>query len=127
MAKITVKGNITSEPGLKFTPNAKPYLKFGVADNHSKKDAQGAWQDDGVTFYNVTSFDRNVEALIDQIKVGTTVLVSGDLRKSDYEKDGVARTSLEIIADSITLVVRSAKIAKENVSQDPWANSEAPF
>jgi single-strand DNA-binding protein len=124
MARISVVGNVTKEPELKFSQGGKPYLRFSVADNHRKK-VGDKYEDDGATFYRVTSFAFNVETLIEHLTVGAVIKIKGNIRLEEYEKEGVKRASLEVVADSdiggITLVVKPAKKVE-------FANlDEAPF
>ena len=53
MSAVTVVGNVNNVE-LKFTPNGKAVLEFSVAENHSKKDQQGNWQEDGTTWRDVS-------------------------------------------------------------------------
>lgn len=111
MSHITVVGNLTKDPEISFTKtDGKPFIRFGIAENHRKKDGN-EWKDDGVTFYNVTSFAANVESLVDAIKIGSTVKIEGTLRSRAWGDSG-EKVSLDVLADNldgVTLIVRAAR------------------
>lgn len=103
MADITVQGNTTAAPELRFTPNGGAVLNFNLAENHRKK-VGDQWQDDGATFYRVAVWGKQAEALADSLSKGSRVLVSGRFRGSEFQgKEGVVKT-YEITANHVGLV-----------------------
>ena len=106
MSDTTVVGNI-GEPNLKFTPSGKPVLEFSLAENHSKKNAQGGWDDDGTTWRRVSIWDKKAEALAEVLSKGDRVIVTGQERMREYQaKDGTQGKSLEINARDIGVIPR---------------------
>lgn len=142
MSDITVAGNI-GEPSLKFTPSGKPVLEFSLAENHSKKNQQGGWDEDGTTWRRVSIWDKKAEALSEVLKKGDRVLVTGQERLREYEaKDGTQGKSLEITARDIGIIPRQQQNGggQQNTwggaqqgqpAADTWGNgpaaSEPPF
>lgn len=143
MADTTVIGNI-NEPELKFTPNGKPVLNFSLAENHSKKDQQGQWQDDGTTWRKVAVWDKKAEVLAEALRKGDRVIVTGAERIREFElRDGGKGQSLELNAREVGIVPRAPKQEQagfqQNQSQgqtwgqehqsqgqqEPWAGSNA--
>jgi len=95
---VTVSGNITREPELRFTPSGKPVANFGIAVNKRRKDGD-RWVDDGADFYNVTAWGDLGQHASESFDKGTRVLVTGRLEQRAYEtSSGEKRTSIEITA-----------------------------
>lgn len=120
MSDITVAGNI-GEPQMKFTPNGKAVLEFSLAENHSKKNAQGGWDEDGTTWRRVSIWEKKAEALAEVLKKGDRVLVTGQERLREYEaKDGTQGKSLEITAREVGVIPRAQQNGQQRQAQDTW-------
>jgi single-strand DNA-binding protein len=118
MSDITTVGNV-GEPTLKFTPQGKPVLEFSLAENHSKKNAQGGWDEDGTTWRRVTIWDKKAETLAEVLKKGDREYTA---------KDGTQGKSLEINARDIGIIPRAAQNGTQQASGGGWGNSDsAPF
>lgn len=123
MSDITVSGNI-GEPSLKFTNSGKPVLEFSLAENHSKKNQQGGWDDDGTTWRRVSIWDKKAEALAEVLKKGDRVLVQGQERLREYEaKDGTQGKSLEITAREIGIIPR---VQSNQQQGGGWGGQQQP-
>jgi single-strand DNA-binding protein len=123
MSDVTVIGNV-GEPNLKFTPSGKPVLEFSLAENHSTKNQQGGWDEDGTTWRRVTLWDKKGEALGNVLKKGDRVIVTGSERIREWEsKDGGKGQSLELNAREIGIIVRVPKDGgnSQGAQSDPWA------
>jgi len=127
MSDITTVGNV-GEPALKFTPQGKPVLEFSLAENHSKKNAQGGWDEDGTTWRRVTIWDKKAETLAEVLKKGDRVIVTGSERLREYTaKDGTQGKSLEINARDIGIIPRAAQTGTQQAAGG-WGNdNSAPF
>lgn len=118
---ISVKGNLGSDPELKFSKSGNAYCNFSLAYTPRVQE-NGEWKDGETTWFRVTLFGSKAEAIADnaEIKKGATVLVVGDMKQSTYtDKEGKERTSMEITATDIGLVPRLQKTQKKE--NDPWA------
>jgi single-strand DNA-binding protein len=128
MSDITTVGNV-GEPALKFTPQGKPVLEFSLAENHSKKNAQGGWDEDGTTWRRVTIWDKKAETLAEVLKKGDRVIVTGSERLREYTaKDGTQGKSLEINARDIGIIPRAAQNGTQQppaAAQGGWGNAPA--
>lgn len=127
MSDITTVGNV-GEPSLKFTPNGKPVLEFSLAENHSKKNAQGGWDEDGTTWRRVTLWDKKAEALAEVLKKGDRVIVTGSERLREFQaKDGTTGKSLEVNARDIGIIPRAAQNGTQPAAQAQggWGNAPA--
>jgi len=124
MSDTTVVGNI-GEPTLKFTPNGKAVLEFSLAENHSKKNQQGGWEDDGTTWRRVSIWDKKAEALAEVLKKGDRVLVTGQERLREWEgKDGAAGKTLELNARDVGVIPRAQPNNGGGQSQGGWGNQQ---
>jgi single-strand DNA-binding protein len=129
MSDITTVGNV-GEPTLKFTPQGKPVLEFSLAENHSKKNASGGWDEDGTTWRRVTIWDKKAETLAEVLKKGDRVIVTGSERLREYTaKDGTQGKSLEVNARDIGIIPRNPQNGTQPASQQwggnqPAANSQ---
>lgn len=105
MSAVTVVGNVNNVE-LKFTPQGKAVLEFSVAENHSKKDQQGNWQEDGTTWRDVSIWEKKAEALGPVLKNGDRVVVVGEERIREWEsKDGTKKgKGLEMVARWVGIV-----------------------
>ncbi len=139
MSDATVVGNI-GEPALKFTPSGKAVLEFSLAENHSKKNQQGGWDEDGTTWRRVSIWDKKAEALAEVLKKGDRVIVTGQERMREWEgKDGTAGKTLEINARDIGIIPRQQQGQQssqqgnwgggQQAASDPWngADNSPPF
>lgn len=112
---ITVLGNLTRDPELRFTPNGNAVASFGIAVNRRTQDRQsGEWVDD-VDFFNVVTWMRLAENCAESLSKGDRVLISGRLTQDSWDdKDGQKRSSVKIIANVVapSLEFASAKLEK---------------
>lgn len=120
MSDTTVVGNI-GEPAMKFTNSGKAVLEFSLAENHSKKNQQGGWDEDGTTWRRVSIWDKKAEALAEVLKKGDRVIVTGSERMREYEaKDGTQGKSLEINARDVGIIPRAQQNGQQRPEQDTW-------
>ena len=112
---ITILGNITRDPELRFTPNGIAVVGFGLAVNRSILDKKsGEWQDE-VDFFNVTAWFKLAENCAESLTKGDRVLVSGRLSQDRWEdKEGQKRSVVKITASIIapSLEFASCKLEK---------------
>jgi single-strand DNA-binding protein len=107
---ISVKGNLGSDPDLKFSKNNTAYCNFSLAYT-PRKQVNGEWQDGETMWFKVVAFGTKAEAIADTFRKGDTVLVTGELAQSTFtdKADGKERVSLEIIAKEVGLVPKLGK------------------
>jgi single-strand DNA-binding protein len=97
---ITLVGNVTREPELKFTQGGKGIASFGIAVNR-RYQTNGEWQEK-VSFFNVVAWDKLGENAAASIVKGTRVIVTGRLEQREYEtQQGEKRNVVEVVADEI--------------------------
>lgn len=110
MARIEVTGNLVADPEIRFTTSGKAVASFTIAENHSKKNQAGEWEDDGATFYRTTVWDAFAENVAERLHKGEKVTVIGTIRNKPFEnKDGEKRDSWEVTATEVGLTVPKFK------------------
>lgn len=93
--KVTLLGNLTSDPELRHTGGGTAVCNFGMATNESFKDADGAWQE-RPAFHNLVAWGRAAEVICEYLKKGSGLYVEGSLQYGSYEKDGATVRTTEI-------------------------------
>lgn len=127
---ITVIGNITRDPELRFTPSGQANCRFGVAVNRRWQDrSSGEWQE-AVSFFDVVCWRELAENAAESLPKGSRVVVTGRLEQRSYEtQNGEKRSVVEIIADELgpSLRYATAEIKKnERKSGGDFASSREP-
>ena len=119
---VTIVGNLTRDPELRFTAGGKGIANFGVAVNR-RWQQNGEWQEK-VSFFNVTAWDSLGENIAASLTKGTRVIVTGRLEQREYEtKEGEKRNVVEIVADEIGPSLRWARAEVERIACDSGGNS----
>ena len=119
---VTIVGNITRDPELRFTAGGKGIASFGLAVNR-RWQQNGEWQEK-VSFFNVTACDTLGENIAASLTKGTRVIVTGRLEQREYEtKEGEKRNVVEIVADEIGPSLRWARAEVERIARDGGGNS----
>ena len=112
---VSILGNLTRDPELRFTPNGTPVAGFGIAVNRRYQDKQsGEWVEDA-SFFNITAWFKLAENCAESLSKGDRVLVTGRLSQRSWEdKNGQKRSVVEIIANVVapSLEFASCKIDK---------------
>jgi len=113
---ITVIGNLTDDPELRFTPSGAAVAKFRVASTPRFLDkASGEWKDGEPLFLSCTVWRQVAENVAESLQRGARVIISGRLRQRSYEtKEGEKRTVIELDVDEIgpSLRYATAKVQK---------------
>lgn len=130
---ITVTGNLTDDPQLRYTPTGVPTAQFTVASNERYRGDDGKWQDGPTSFVRCNAWRELAEHTAESVSKGDRVIVTGTLRQRDYEaKDGTKRTVWEVAVSELgtslkyaTVKVSRARRDGAPVPEDPWASSSA--
>lgn len=106
---VTIVGNLTRDPELRFTPSGQATASFGVAVNRRWQDrSTQEWQEQ-VSFFDVVTWRELAENCAQSLSKGTRVIVSGRLDQRSWEtQDGDKRTKIEITADEVAPSLRWA-------------------
>jgi single-strand DNA-binding protein len=139
---ITIIGNLTDDPELRYTPNGAAVANFTVASTPRFLDkATNEWKDGDALFLRCSIWRQAAENVAESLTRGARVIVSGRLKQRSYEtKEGEKRTVYEVECDEIgpSLKYATAKVNKTTRSgagggggfggapaDDPWG-SPAP-
>ncbi len=99
MNKVFLSGNLTRDPEVKRTVNGKAYTRLGIAVQRRFKNSNTGQYD--VDFFTLVAWEKTAEFCGRYLRKGSRVLVEGNLRTDNYEKDGVKRYNTEIWVDNI--------------------------
>ncbi len=107
---ITVIGNLTNDPELRFTPNGAAVASFTVASTPRTFDRQSnEWKDGDTLFLRCTVWRQAAENVAESLHKGTRVIVQGRLKQRSFEtREGEKRTVVELEADEVGASLRSA-------------------
>lgn len=101
-AQITVVGNLTRDPELRFAASGMQIATLGLAVNYRRQNKQTGEWDEETSFMNVVCFGQLAENAAESLTKGARVLATGRLQVRNYDrKDGGQGTAVEIVADEI--------------------------
>jgi single-strand DNA-binding protein len=113
---LTVVGNLTDDPELRFTPSGAAVANFTVASTPRFLDKQtNEWKDGDALFLRCSVWRQAAENVAESLQRGARVIVTGRLRQRSYEtKEGEKRTVYEVEVDEIgpSLRYATAKVNK---------------
>lgn len=134
---ITISGNLTRDPEVKFLPSGTAVTNLRVAASDRKRDDNGDWTDGEPCYLDVTVWRETGENVAESLTKGDGVLISGRLRMRSYtNKSGAEVTVYEVEADDIapSLKRATASVSKRSGSgssatpaANPWADDVPPF
>ncbi len=106
---VTITGNATREPELRFTPSGQAVANFGVAVNRRWQNRQTQEWEEAVSFIDVTAWAQLAENIAETVAKGTRVTVTGRLDQRSWEtQDGDKRSKVEVVADDVAISLRWA-------------------
>jgi single-strand DNA-binding protein len=107
---VTVVGNLTSDPELRYTQNGLAVANFTIASTPKVLDRQSKeWKDGDALFLRASCWREFAEHVAGSLTKGNRVIVSGRLKQRSYEtKEGEKRTSFELEVDEIGPSLRYA-------------------
>ena len=136
---ITVVGNLTADPELRFTQSGAAVCSFTVASTPRSFDRQsGEWKDGDPLFLRCNVWRQVAENVTESLTRGSRVIVSGRLRQRSFEtKDGEKRTVVELDVDEVGPSLRYATATVNRASRsggqqpaqtgqqqdDPWGSA----
>ncbi|SJN20250.1 Single-stranded DNA-binding protein [Microbacterium esteraromaticum] len=138
---ITVVGNLTADPELRYTQNGLPVANFTIASTPRTFDRQAnEWKDGEALFLRASVWREFAEHVAGSLTKGMRVVAQGRLRQRSYQdREGNQRTSIELEVDEIgpslryatAQVTRAASTGggqsrpqqqqQQQVSEEPWS------
>lgn len=128
---ITLIGNLTGDPELRFTPAGAAVANFRIASTPRTFDRNSnEWKDGETLFLPCNVWREQAENLTESLTKGSRVIVSGRLKPRTYEtKEGESRTVIELEVDEMgpSLKNATAKVIKSNKGNGGgFANQQQP-
>lgn len=104
---VTITGNVTRDPEIRYTASGAGVASFGVAVNRRWKKGD-EWQEE-TSFLDVSCWREQAENVIESVTKGTRVVVTGRLEQRSWDTDkGEKRSKVEIVADEVGVSLRNA-------------------
>ena len=101
-SNVTIVGNLTRDPELRYTPNGAAVAAFGVAVNRRWQSRDNQQWEESTSFFNVTCWRDLAQNVSESLEKGARVMVSGRLEQRSWEtQDGEKRSVVEIVADEV--------------------------
>jgi single-strand DNA-binding protein len=142
---ITLVGNLTRDPELRFTTGGRGVASFGIAVGR-RYQVNGEWQEQ-TSYFNITAWGQLGENAAATLAKGSRVIVTGRLEQREYTtREGDKRTAIEVVADELGPSLRWATAQVERQSgggggggasrggnagggqaPDPYMGDEEPF
>jgi single-strand DNA-binding protein len=135
---ITVIGNLTGDPELRFTPSGAAVANFTIASTPRNFDKQtNEWKDGDTLFLNCSIWRQAAENVAESLQKGMRVVAQGRLKQRSYEtREGEKRTVVELEVEEVgpSLKYSTAKVTRvtrgggggfSGGGDDPWANQPA--
>ena len=128
--QITVVGNLTADPELRFTPSGAAVANFTVASTPRTFDrASGEWKDGDAMFLNCSIWRQAAENVAETLTKGMRVIVQGRLRSRSYDdREGNRRTVFEVEVEEVgpSLRYATAKVNRTTSGGGGNWNSNQP-
>jgi single-strand DNA-binding protein len=122
---VTLTGNITREPELRYTPSGAAVVKFGLAVNRYYKDRSGNTVEN-TDFIDVTAWRELGENVAESLKTGTRVVVTGRFQQDRWENDGgEKRSKLFVVAEEVAASLRFATVDVTKTTRSSSGSSES--
>jgi single-strand DNA-binding protein len=120
---VTVTGNLTADPELRFTPNGAAVANFRIAVTTRVRDGN-TWRDGETSFFRVNAWRQLAQHVTDSLSKGDRAVVIGRLKSRSWETaEGEQRSVIEIEADEIAPSLKWAIAKPERAARN--GNGEA--
>lgn len=124
---VTVLGNLTRDPDLRYTPNGTPVASFAIAVNKRIQNKNSGEWINSADFFNIVTWFKLAENCAESLGKGDRVLVTGRLSQESWnDKDGQKRSAYRIIANIVapSLEFATCKIDKNARVEMPVSQRE---
>ena len=123
---VTIVGNVTDDPELRFTPSGQAVANFTVAVNKRFKNNAGDWEDRLDGFFRCSCWRDMAENVAESLKKGTRVVVTGRLQQRSWDdQEGNKRSAFEIQVDEVGPSLRWATAAVEKSKRTTGTSAPA--
>lgn len=123
---VTIYGNITQEPELRFTPSGQAVVSFTVAVNRRWQNKSTLEWEEAVSYFRCEAWRELAEHVSESIAKGTRVIVTGRLEERKWDTpEGDKRSRIEIVVDDVGPSLRWATAVVSRVERTA-NNDSAP-
>jgi single-strand DNA-binding protein len=123
---ITLVGNITRDPELRFLNSGQATTSFGLAVNRRWQNRQTQEWEEQTSFFDVVCWREMAENVAESLTRGSRVVVTGRLEQRTWEtQDGDKRSKIEVVADEVAPSLRwaTATVARNERGAQGGGNS----
>jgi single-strand DNA-binding protein len=108
---VTLVGNLTREPELRFAASGTAWASCGLAVNHRRRRDDGTWEELPPHFFDLVCFGEVAENLADSLSKGDRVIACGRLEEDKWaDRTGAERTTQRLVADELGASLRFAAV-----------------
>jgi single-strand DNA-binding protein len=124
---VTISGNLTRDPELRFGTTGKAFTKFSIAWNQSKRAGDG-WENIA-HFFDITCFDKIAEHVAESCSKGTRVTINGEIRQDRWtdKESGDNRSKVVLVANEVAVSLRWDPIngkTSASANEDPFTATQ---
>jgi single-strand DNA-binding protein len=124
---VTITGNLTDDPELRYTPNGTEVANFRLAVTARVKDGD-SWRDGDTSFFRVNVWRQLAEHVTESLSKGDRAVVIGRLKSRSWETpEGDKRSGVEIEADEVAPSLRWAVAKPQRAARNGEAKSSGDF
>ncbi len=99
---VTLVGNVTRDPELRYTASGQAMAKFGLAVNRRWQNRQTQAWEEATSFFDVVAWREMAENVGESLQKGSRIVVTGRLEQRSWEsQEGDKRSVVEVVADEI--------------------------
>jgi len=122
MNKVILMGRLTRDPEVRYGNDNKPVARYSIAIDRKYKDQNGNYPTD---FFNLVSFGNTATFVEKYLHKGTKVVIEGELRNNNYEKDGKTVYQDQIVALSVEFAESKKAQGEAAPAPAPATNADA--
>jgi single-strand DNA-binding protein len=124
---VTITGNLTDDPELKFTPTGAPVANFRIAVTARVRDGE-TWRDGDTSFFRINAWRQLAEHVADSLSKGDRAVIIGRLKSRSWETpEGDKRSVVEVEADEVAPSLRWAIAKPERATGNGNAKKGGDF
>lgn len=121
--RVTLLGNVTKDPDLRYTPGGASVMSFSLATNRRYKKGE-EWVDEP-SFHNIVVWN-NAEGLSQRIRKGTRLYIEGRLQSRSWEdKEGKKQYKTEVVSDRVILIARYEGANKDSSGSEAMESEDS--
>ena len=120
---VTLVGNVTRDPEIRYTPSGQTVATFGLAVNRRWQNRQNNEWEEQTSFFDVKVWSQMAENVSESVQRGTRVIVTGRLEQRSWETDnGDKRSKVEVVADEVAPSLRWATAQVQKIERSQGGN-----